>query len=158
MKLTFILFGLIALGFIIYKAFKKKDNSDYDNELFEKTGMKAKILFRSNHSGHTSYIDTLKNYKAKEEEIKEVEKEIAEKGFWEKSVEWRISTVTTLRIEPQHKNGEKWFITTVKCEQEVMIPAKTIERAIIFSKVYKDFQMELWHELGWASWTKKDKP
>ena len=105
----------------------------------------------------TPYLLALTNYKATVEEIKEVEKQIAEKGYWEKTVEWRISTETTSRIEPKEKDGKKWFITTVKCEQEVMIPAKTIERAVIFRKVYEDFQRELWHRIGWASWSKKDK-
>ena len=120
--------------------------------------MKVKILSTSPPTEHVSFVQPLTEYKATNEEIKEVEKQILEKGFWEQEIEWRISTVMSSRIEPQNKDGEKWFITTVKCEQEVMIPAKTIEREIIFRKIYEDFQKELWHELGWASWTQKGKP
>ena len=156
MKSTFIILGLIVIILTIYWAMKEKNKPDYDQETFEKTGMKVKILSTSKPTAHTSYVKTLTDYKATEEEIKEVEKQIAEKGFWEQDLEWRISTVMTSKIEPKVKDGIKWFITTVKCEQEVMIPAKTIERAIIFQKIYADFQMELWHEQGWASWTSKD--
>lgn len=107
---------------------------------------------------NSTYLRPLDDYKATDEEIIEVERQIAEKGFWEQHTEWRISTITSSRIEPQIKDGKKWFITTVKCEQEVMIPAKTIERAIVFKKVYEHFQAELWSKLGWASWAKIDKP
>src|SRR5689334_21405332 len=101
------------------------------------------------------YSKKLSEYSATEDEIKQVENAISKNGFWEDSFEWRISTVMTSRIEPKVENDKKWFITTVKCEQEVMIPAATIERAIIFKKIYQDFQMVLWLEQGWASWTKK---
>jgi len=96
-------------------------------------------------------------YQVVHSEIEVVEKAIAEQGYWEKAEEWRIFTNMISRIEPQERDGRKYFITTVKCEQEVMIPARTIERAILFMKVYQDFQKDLWHELGWASWVKKDK-
>lgn len=157
--MTFIIIlAFITIGLILYFIMKQKDKPDYDKEFFEKTGIKAEILYTSEPTTHTSYIKPFNDYKATTSEIQDVEKQIAAKGFWEQNTEWRISTVMTSKIKPQDKDGEKWFITTVKCEQEVMIPAKTIERAIIFRKVYEDIQMELWHELGWASWTKKDKP
>lgn len=137
---------------------KQNDKPDYDKERIDKSGKNAKTIYTSEPTAHTSFVKPLRDYKATAGEIQEVQKQIAANGFWEQNTEWRISTVMTSRIEPQDKDGKKYFITTVKCEQEVMIPAKTIERAIIFRKVYEDIQMELWHELGWASWTKKDKP
>lgn len=106
----------------------------------------------------SAYLRPLNEYKATTNEILDVEKQIAENGFWEQHTEWRISTVTSSKIEPQIKDGQKWFIVTVKCEQEVMIPGKTIERAIVFKKVHEHFQAEIWSKLGWASWTQKDKP
>ena len=109
-------------------------------------------------SEYMPYLKKISEYAATKDEIKQVETAIDHCGFWEDIIEWRISTVMTNRIEPKIENERKWFITTVKCEQEVMIPAATIERAIIFKKLYQDFQMELWHEQGWASWSKQDKP
>ncbi|MCK6610799.1 MAG: hypothetical protein L6Q78_07135 [Bacteroidia bacterium] len=105
-----------------------------------------------------TYLKPLEDYTAMADEILEVEKQIAEKGFWEEHTEWRIFTVTSSKIEPQEKEGKIWYIVTVKCEQEVMIPAKTIERAIVFKKIYAHFQAELWSKQGWASWTQKDNP
>lgn len=137
---------------------KQNDKPDYNKEMIEKSGNNANTLYTSEPTAHTSFIQPLTYYTASAGEIQEVEKQIAANGFWEQITEWRISTFMTSRIEPQDKDGKKYFITTVKCEQEVMIPAKTVERAINFRKVYEDIQMELWHQLGWASWTKKDKP
>ena len=145
----------------IFDFLKSKKNkyseTEYDKDIFEKYGIKAKVLSKSKPLPYTSYLKNISKYSATEDEIKEVENAISDRGFWEESFEWRISTTTTSKIEPKIKDGKKWFITTVKCEQEVMIPAATIERAVIFKKLYQDFQMELWHEQGWASWTKKDK-
>lgn len=96
-------------------------------------------------------LKELSKYNATKEEINEVEQAIAQKGYWEKDEEWRIATVMTFNIKPEEKNERTWFITTVKCEQEVMIPAATIERAIIFMKAYRDFQIELFYAQDWAS-------
>lgn len=49
----------------------------------------------------------------------------------EEHIEWRISAVTSSKIEPKIRDGVIWFIKTVKCEQEVTIPAATVERAIV---------------------------
>lgn len=98
-----------------------------------------------------SILKKLNEYVASEEEISTVEEAIAKDGYWEEDIEWRISTNTISRIEPKIEYEKNWFITTVKCEQEVMIPAATIERAIIFKKIYSDLQMELFYTQGWAS-------
>ena len=131
---------------------------DYDKDFFDKYGFKAKKLFESTPSERIPLLKKLSEYSATEDEIAQVETAINQYGFWEESVEWRISTVMTSRIEPKVENERKWFITTVKCEQEVMIPAATVERAIVFKKLYQDFQMELFYAQGWASSSRKDKP
>ena len=100
----------------------------------------------------------LLEYSASKEEIETVTKAINENGYWESSTEFRMSTYMTTRIEKQIKNGKPWFITTVNCEQEIMIPAKTIERAIVFKNIYEDFQFDLINRIGWASWSSKNKP
>ena len=106
----------------------------------------------------TSLMKDLNDYYASENEIAEVEEAILQNGFWEENIEWRISTTTVSRIEPKTENDKKWFITTVNCEQEIKIPAATIARAIIFKKIYFDFQIELFYKQGWASWKTKSTP
>lgn len=110
-----------------------------------------KILYESKPLPYLPHLKEISKYYATQDEIKQVEKAINEKGYWEESYEWRISTVTTNRITPTLKDNVTWYITTVKCEQEIMIPAANIERAIVFKKLYEDFQKDLWHEQGWAS-------
>jgi len=105
-----------------------------------------------------SYMKPLAEYFASAQEIKEVSDAITKDGYWEENIEWKISTNTISRIEPKIENGKEWFITTVKCEQEIKIPAASIERAIIFKKIYFDFQLELLYAVGWASWKTKDTP
>jgi hypothetical protein len=112
-------------------------------------------IFKS--SDNSSYQAKLKKYSATEEEIKIVTEAINKKKYWEEHTEWRISTVTSSKIKPLVKDGVTWFITTVKCEQEVMIPAATIEQAIVFKKIYEDFFIELFYTHGWAS-NANDKP
>ncbi|RZK67054.1 MAG: hypothetical protein EOO85_26015 [Pedobacter sp.] len=94
---------------------------------------------------------TFKEYFATPLEIIEVQTQINKKGYWECYDEWRISTTTVSRIELKNVNGEDWYITTVKCVQETMIPSRTIEKAIIFKKAYFDFQIDLFYNLGWSS-------
>lgn len=100
----------------------------------------------------------LSEYSVTKEEIDLVTNEINKNGYWESSVEFRMSTYMTTKIEKQIINEKAWFITTVKCEQEVMIPAKTVERAILYKKIYEDFQFDLIYKIGWASWSSKITP
>jgi hypothetical protein len=129
---------------------------EYYKSFYDKLSIKVKKVYEPTPTEYMPYLKKISEYSATDDEISQVETAINKNGFWEEDFEWRISTVMTSKIEPKIENDKKWFITTVKCEQEVMIPAASIERAIIFKKLYQDFQMELWHEQGWASWTKKD--
>lgn len=90
-------------------------------------------------------------------EIYAVKKEIETNGFWQESYEWKLSTETYCKIETMLKNGEQYYLTTVKCETEIKIPAKNIERAIHFKKIYESLQQELYYEVGWAGWESKNK-
>jgi hypothetical protein len=103
-------------------------------------------------------MKSFSEYKASKDEILEIQEQIDKNGFWEEKNEWRIFTVMSSRIELIEKGDIRIYETTVKCEQEIKIPAKTVERAIVFKKIYEDIQMELWTELGWASWTTKNEP
>ncbi|MES2652710.1 MAG: hypothetical protein V4663_13290 [Bacteroidota bacterium] len=98
-----------------------------------------------------SYLKELSEYAATEEDIKNITDSINKNGYWEEHVEWRISTVTSSKIEPKIKDDMTWYITTVKCEQEVMIPAASLERAIVFKKIYERFFVDLFYAQRWAS-------
>lgn len=95
-------------------------------------------------------------FKAKTEEIAIVEKQIAEKGFWNHQYEWKLMTATECRIEPKIINDREVFLVNVKCEHEIEFTATTIERAITFKKIYENLQQELYSGLGWSSWKSKN--
>jgi hypothetical protein len=90
------------------------------------------------------------------DEIRDVKKQIADKGYWSVLYEWKLMTSTECRIELQIKDGKEMFLTTVKCEHEITFPAANIERAILFKKIYESLQFELYYSLGWSSWKNKD--
>lgn len=103
------------------------------------------------HKNNNKHQQSNQLHSASLEEVAEVQTQINNRGYWEAFDEWRISTTTVSRIELKNIDGDDWYITTVKCEQEVMIPCKTIVQAIIFKKAYFDFQIELFKTYGWAS-------
>lgn len=59
--------------------------------------------------------------------LDEVKNAILRHGFWQEEDEWRMSTVTTFRIEPELADEEWWFKVTVACDQEVVCHPKTLE-------------------------------
>ena len=87
--------------------------------------------------------------------IEDVEKLIAEKGFWELRDEWRISTVTVLRIEKINDNGEIKYKALAKCDHEFICFCPTIPRAFEFIEIYEDLIQKLWLSNGWPSWSSK---
>lgn len=129
MTFTFIIIFLILIGIVYFFTHLPK---------------------RENKSKYKLYLPT-------QSEIYKVKTQIEEKGFWDELYEWKLSTETYCRIEPKEENGRKFFLTTIKCETEVKVPAKTIERAIQFKKIYESLQQELYYEVGWAGWESKDK-
>lgn len=95
-------------------------------------------------------------FNAKPEEIKEVENQILEKGYWSQRYEVRMLVEFECRIEHKIENGLEKYITTVEFGQQVKFAAATIERAIVFKKIYENFQFELYDGLGWSSWKSKE--
>ncbi|SRR5690606_31551111 len=89
------------------------------------------------------------------QEIEEVKKQIREKGYWNLLYEWKSSTDTYCEIKPEIKNGKTMYLTTVRCEHTTTFYASSIERAILFKKIYEHLQVELYDNLGWSGW--KDK-
>ncbi|MCA6067763.1 hypothetical protein JI747_011280 [Chryseobacterium sp. RG1] len=102
-----------------------------------------------NRSKYNKFLPT-------QSEIYAVKKQIEENGFWQEMYEWKQFTDTQCRIEPFEESGRKIYMTTIQCEAKIKIPAKTIERAIHFKKIYESLQQELYHEIGWASWKSKN--
>jgi hypothetical protein len=95
-------------------------------------------------------------------DVETVRKEIASAGTWTRHDEWRISTVTTSRIEPVDRPWRKvegspprYFKVTVECDARFECLAPTLERAVEFVGIYRALSMELWRAYGWPSWATK---
>jgi hypothetical protein len=81
---------------------------------------------------------------------------IEEKGHWVAFVEWRISTVTELKVHPiknpVDKHGPNWFEVTVKCDSEHICHCPTIERGVEFLGIFERLVSDLFWSVGWPSW------
>lgn len=87
----------------------------------------------------------------------EVEREISANGFWEDHQEWRISTVTTTRIEAIDQNGKQWFKVTVSTDASMTAHCPTIARAVEFAGIFERLQQDLFWTVGWPSWAAVDQ-
>jgi hypothetical protein len=84
--------------------------------------------------------------------------EIERVGYWEDKIEWRISTETTRRIEPElDERGRRWFKVTVRCDSEMICRAPTLERALEYMGVFERLTRDLFWTLGWPSWAAKTR-
>jgi len=91
--------------------------------------------------------------------IAEIAEEIRRTGYWQETVEWRISTETTSRIEiDPYKHGRRWFKVTVRCDSEIVCHAPTLERAVEFMGLHQRLIMDEFYTLGWASWAARNRP
>lgn len=82
---------------------------------------------------------------------------ILEKGYWEEYEEWRISTITTSRIEAFEKAGTRWFQVTVSCDGSMMAYCPTIARAVEFAGIFERLHRDLFWNVGWPSWAFPDQ-
>ena len=89
--------------------------------------------------------------------VSEIQASIEEKGCWEESTEWRISTVTKMRVEPIEKDGMQWFRVQAECDYEMVCHCPTVERAVEFLGVYERLITDLFYTLGWASGASSDR-
>src|ERR1700722_4735379 len=90
--------------------------------------------------------------------LQEVKSAISSDGYWEAHVEWRISTVTSFRIEPEFSNKAWWFKVSVQCGgEEMTCHSTTLERALEFMGVYDRLTMDLMWTLGWSDWAGKGR-
>jgi len=83
--------------------------------------------------------------------VGDVEAAIREQGVWKDWVEWRISTETALRIEPEEWNGKPAYKVIVSCGSVMMCHCPTVERAITYARVFARLQADLFWTMGWPS-------
>jgi hypothetical protein len=82
------------------------------------------------------------------ERSSEIEGELARRGAWTDSAEWRISTVTDERIEP-HNDG---FVVSSTCDAEFTAVVANLEQALQARSVFWGLHADLFYSLGWPSW------
>ena len=90
--------------------------------------------------------------------LKAIADSVAKQGFWEDTVEWRISTETTSRIERSVRHGSPTFLVTVSCSYIFQCHCPTLERAVYFEQVYFKLIGGMFHTLGWPSWASRTDP
>ena len=90
--------------------------------------------------------------------IQKIERAIAERGSWSESIEWRISTVMTSKIEPVQREGATWYRVTVSCSYELSAECPTIARALQFQRIYSALISDMFWNLGWPSWSTRSTP
>lgn len=90
-------------------------------------------------------------------DISEIRKAIERDGFWERHDEWRISTITSKRIEPAVRHGRKGFLVSASCDHQFACHCPTLERAIEMLGMYDKLLMDLFWTLGWPSWATKSQ-
>ncbi len=103
------------------------------------------------------YLKRLSNDARRRQREATVSAAILEKGYWEEHEEWRISTVTTLRIEPVDKDGTRWSKVTVSCDASMTAHCPTIDRAIEFAGMFERLHQDLFWTVGWPSWASPDQ-
>ena len=96
--------------------------------------------------------------------LEEVRQKLAFEGQWIEHEEWRISTVTTSRIEPVDRPWRevegappRYFKVTVECDGRFECLSPTLERAVEFVGIDRALVFELWGEFGWATWAAKGR-
>lgn len=102
------------------------------------------------------YLEELAVHVVNQERLREVQASIDAQGFWEEFVEWRISTVTMLRIERVRKRvlneDADWYRVRVHCDMEMTCECPTVERAVEYLGVFERLIADLFWTLGWPSW------
>jgi len=113
--------------------------------------MFKKILHRKEERRGHDYFAELARITKDPARLTEITQAVQNRGFWEESYEWRISTVLDARIEPVEVKSRPWFRVTVKCDHEFLCHTQTIERAAFFVALYQQLIIDMFYNLGWAS-------
>jgi hypothetical protein len=124
-------------------------------------GMRMKNWLRERFTSNAvPYLEGLSKKAHDGNRTKEIREAIEKNGFWEGCFEWRIFTVTEMRVDPVEREGKIWYQVKVKCDSEHICQCPTIERAVEFLGVFEKLVQDLFWSLGWPSWAgpKQMKP
>ena len=84
--------------------------------------------------------------------VAEIVAAVERDGKWESHVEWRISTVTSSRIERTGEAGHRAYLVRVDCDYVLEAHCPTIARAAEIAHVYETVILQLWEKFGWPGW------
>jgi hypothetical protein len=99
--------------------------------------MVNKLIQGEKETPEGNYFRHLAEFTYDPSKLNSIKKSIDIEGFWEESIEWRISTVMDSRIEIIEENSKKWYRVTIKCDHEFRCHTQTIERAAYFAALYR---------------------
>ena len=114
-------------------------------------------MFSKSTDNSVPYLKQLSKRAKDGRRVREIKAAIEEKGYWEDFVEWRIFTVTEMRIEPVDRDGKHLFKVRVACDYEMLCYCPTVERAVEMLGVYERLIVDLFWTLGWAGWATRDR-
>lgn len=103
------------------------------------------------------YLGRLSSQAGRAERVNAVYEALAADGFWEEHNEWRISTVTSMRIEPVDRSGTRWLKVSVSCDAEMVAHCPTVERAVEFAGIFERLHQDLMWTVGWPSWASREQ-
>jgi hypothetical protein len=89
--------------------------------------------------------------------LESVQRALDTRGVWEEHTEWRISTVTTSRVEIVTENDRIAYRVTVSCDASTSAVCPTLERTLYFVAVFERLHADLFWTLGWPSWVSRDQ-
>jgi hypothetical protein len=109
-------------------------------------------VFRKRPSTNSvPYLEKLSQSAQTARSLEEIRSSIEQQGYWEAQVEWRISTVTTSRVERTAHLPPR-FLVRVECDNRFETHCPTIERAFQFLGIYERLIQDLFWTVGWPSW------
>lgn len=103
------------------------------------------------------YLAGLSEQGSSNNNFDEIRSAVEARGLWECHDEWRISTVTTKRVEACEREGRKGFAVSVKCDHEFSCHCPTLQRAVEFLSIYDRLVIDLFYTVGWPSWAARNK-
>jgi hypothetical protein len=103
-------------------------------------------------SNSVPYLEKLPARSHRLDRLAEIGAAIERDGFWEETIEWRIMTETTMRIQPEEANGKRWFRVSVKCDAEMTCRCPTLLRAVQFVGTFEMLTADMFWTFGWPSW------
>jgi hypothetical protein len=103
-------------------------------------------------SNPVPYLEKLPARAHRFDRLAEIDAAIERDGFWQETVEWRIMTETTLRIQLEESDGKRWYGVSVKCDAEMTCRCPTLSRAVEFLGTFEMLTIDLFWTFGWPSW------